>query len=101
MAPGLPGPLPVVTLYGRPGCTLCLEAEQELRRLARKLRFTLDVVDIEQDDTLLERFMFEIPVITLGREELARAPIRRGALELRLREALGLRREGGIGANQG
>jgi hypothetical protein len=89
MVTRLPGQLPVVTLYGRPGCTLCLEAEQELRRLARSLAFALNVVDIEQDDALLERFMFEIPVVTLDGEELARAPIRKGALERRLREALG------------
>jgi hypothetical protein len=89
MAAGQPGARRVVTLYGRPGCTLCLEAEQELRPLARSLRFTLNVVDIEQDDALLERFMFEIPVVTLDGEELARAPIRKGALERRLREAFG------------
>ena len=80
--------LPVVTLYGRPGCGLCDEAEQLLSALAARLGFALEVTNIEDDPGLERRYLFEIPVISLAGEELARAPIRAATLEARLREAL-------------
>ena len=39
------------------------------------------VVDIESDDELLRRYMLEIPVVTVGGREVARAPIYESALE--------------------
>jgi len=68
------GPLQV-TLYGRPGCHLCDEAEATLRRIARDLPVLLTVVDIEGDEALLRRYLFEIPVVTVDGSEVARAPI--------------------------
>jgi hypothetical protein len=80
--------LPVVTLYGRPGCHLCEAAELDLRRLVPKLRFALEVVNIEEDDDLLTRYVFEIPVVTFEGAEVAKAPIRGYMLEDRLGELL-------------
>jgi glutaredoxin len=69
----------VVTLYTRPGCSLCLEAQALLEQLARPLGFTLDIVNIEADDSLLKRYLFEIPVVAVAGREVARAPIRTAA----------------------
>ncbi len=81
-----------VTLYGRPGCSLCEQAAGILAPLATRLGFRVQQVNIETDDALLERFMFEIPVIALGDRILARAPIRAGFLEDALVEALAPKR---------
>jgi len=70
-----------VTLYTRAGCGLCLQAHGILRELAARLGFAIELVDIESDDELLRRFMFEIPVIAAGETILASAPIRRYELE--------------------
>lgn len=72
---------PVATLYSRAGCHLCDEAEELLRELARRYGFELTIVDIEANDDLLRRYMVEIPVVALDGVEVAKAPIRRGALE--------------------
>ncbi len=82
------GARPVVTLYGRPGCHLCDDAEGELRRLAPELGFELELVNIEADDELHRRYLYEIPVVTLDGAEVAKAPIRGNVLEDRLTELL-------------
>lgn len=82
-------PRPVITLYGRPGCSLCDHALDLLQTLAPRFAFDVDVVNIEQDDALHARYLVEIPVIAYGERELARAPIRAAALEDALTEALG------------
>lgn len=74
------GPIEV-TLLGRPGCHLCDEAASILANIGRKLPLNVRYVDIESDDTLLARYMIEIPVILADGVEVARAPIRRRALE--------------------
>jgi glutaredoxin len=70
----MPHPLRV-TLYGRPGCSLCDHAEQMLARIGRHIPLSLELVNIETDDALHQRYMFEIPVITAGGAEIAKAPI--------------------------
>ncbi|MBI2766298.1 MAG: glutaredoxin family protein [Chloroflexi bacterium] len=83
----------VVTLYGRPGCHLCDAAEEQLRKLARELHFALELIDIEQDDELHRRFMFEIPVVAIAGDVIAAAPISQRALEAALRERVRRRRD--------
>lgn len=78
---------PVVTLYGRPGCTLCDEAAAMLADLEGGLGFDTLRVNIEEDDALLRRYMFEIPVVVVDEVEVARAPVRRRALEQALRDS--------------
>jgi len=80
--------VPTVTLYTRVGCRLCSEAEVLLRQLAEKLRFTLDVQDIEGDAELQRRYLFEVPVVAVGGRVVAQAPIDVRRLEDDLREAL-------------
>ncbi len=81
--------LPAVTLYGRDDCPLCEQAATMLAALAPRLRFVVERVDIEADDELLRRYMFEIPVVAVAGRDVAKAPIYPGPLEDALREALG------------
>lgn len=78
-----PGP---VTLYTRADCTLCDEAHALLDTLAERLGFTIEAVDIDGDRELRARYNYAVPVIAVGGEEIARAPIRAAALEAALRE---------------
>ena len=60
---------PVVTVYGRPGCHLCAEALDVVRRARERVAFELVEVDIETDDDLFKRMLERIPVVTIdGRD---------------------------------
>lgn len=78
----------LVTLYARAGCHLCDDALALLQKLAPRYRFRIQVIDIESDDDLLRRYLFEIPVIAIDGEEIAKAPITRTALETTLARTL-------------
>ena len=54
-----------ITLYGRPGCHLCDDAQSVLDRVGEPY----DVVDIERDDDLLARYLERIPVVAVDGEE--------------------------------
>ncbi|MCY3881822.1 MAG: glutaredoxin family protein [Chloroflexi bacterium] len=79
-------PAPPVTLYTRADCPLCDEARALLDRLAANLGFTVEAVDIDADPELRSRYNYAVPVIAVGSEEIARAPVRAAALETSLRE---------------
>lgn len=55
--------LPGVTLYGKPDCHLCDEAEDRLAGLSRQVGLTFRKVDIQTSPELYERFRYRIPVI--------------------------------------
>ena len=75
---------PVVTLYVTGDCHLCEEAERLLRRLARKVGFRLERVDISSDAALYERYCLAVPVLVVDGEAVLSAPLDEG----RVREAL-------------
>jgi glutaredoxin-like protein DUF836 len=60
----------IVTLYGRPGCHLCDEARESLRRVQTRVPFTLDDVNIESDDALHTRYLERIPVVSVDGEDV-------------------------------
>jgi hypothetical protein len=63
------GRLPLVLLYGRPGCHLCEEALAGLVELHRDgLAFELVEIDIESDDRLHKELLELIPVIEVDGE---------------------------------
>ncbi len=72
-----------VVLFGRPECCLCDEARAILLRVGTQQEFVLREQDIEQDDTLLHRYLERIPVVTIDGVE---------AFELFLDEAEFVRR---------
>jgi glutaredoxin len=87
----MPAPLEV-TLFGRPGCHLCEAAAELLHEIGRSIPLHVDEVNIETDDALLARYVYEIPVVVAGGQELGRAPLQRKALERALRDALAAQR---------
>lgn len=75
-----------LTLYSKPGCHLCEQAEADLRRLAPRYPHQLHTVDITQDALLLERFGERIPVLVVEDREYP-APLSAAVLERALRSA--------------
>ncbi len=69
-----------VTLYGRPGCHLCDDAQAVLDRVGEPY----DVVDIESDDDLLRRYLERIPVVAVDGEEVFDFFVDEPALRARL-----------------
>lgn len=66
---------PRVTLYSKAECGLCDEAEEVLRKLQREIPFSLEVVDIESDEALFDRYWLRIPVVAVEGEDVAEAPL--------------------------
>ncbi|HXG31851.1 MAG TPA: glutaredoxin family protein [Bryobacteraceae bacterium] len=59
----------LVILYTRQGCGLCEEARHVLERARKRARFRLEVVDVDRDEQLRERYGNDVPVIAInGRE---------------------------------
>lgn len=75
-----------VTLYTRADCPLCDEARALLDELAERLGFAVEAIDIDDDPELRARYGYAVPVVAVGGEEVARAPVRPAALEAALRE---------------
>lgn len=73
-----------VTLYTKDDCGLCKEAERLLLRLQERLRFEVDLVDIETDPAVFDRYWARVPVVVVDGKEVAAAPLD----EHRLRAAL-------------
>jgi glutaredoxin len=64
-----------VTLYTKEGCGLCQEAEDALRRAQKLIRFETEIVYIEDDPALSNRYGDRVPVLVVGSEEVASAPV--------------------------
>jgi glutaredoxin len=62
--------MPLVTLYGKPGCHLCDDARAAVRRVAAERPFELEEVDITLDPVLHRRYAERIPVLALDGNEL-------------------------------
>jgi glutaredoxin len=60
----------VVTLYGKPGCHLCDDAREAVRRVRAQRSFYVREVDVTLDPVLYREYGERIPVLTLDGEEL-------------------------------
>jgi glutaredoxin len=76
-----------VVLYGRPGCHLCEEAMEVLRRVAVRHTFSLQELNIETDERLLREYLERIPVITIDGREAFELFVDEIAFERALRRA--------------
>ncbi|GJM39869.1 MAG: hypothetical protein DHS20C20_01510 [Ardenticatenaceae bacterium] len=63
-----------VTLFTKSGCGLCEEVKTSLATLQAKFPHQLIEIDITTDDSLYQKYRFSIPVVHVGKTELA-API--------------------------
>lgn len=73
-----------VTLYTRPGCHLCDDARAKLQAMRRRNPFTLEEINIEEDDALHRAYLERIPVIHLDGEHLSDYVVDEQALTARL-----------------
>jgi glutaredoxin len=62
--------VPLVTLYGKPGCHLCDDARGVVERVRAEHPFELREVDITLDPALHREYGERIPVLELDGEEL-------------------------------
>ena len=61
-----------VVIYSRPGCHLCEEAKQVIVTAGNNDDYTLQEINIESDPDLLQRYQYDIPVITIDGQEAFR-----------------------------
>ena len=61
-----------VTLYTKPGCGLCEEAEEVIRHVQRRRSFELELRNILDSLEDYERFKHDIPVVMVNGVEVAR-----------------------------
>ncbi|HUH06920.1 MAG TPA: glutaredoxin family protein [Egibacteraceae bacterium] len=61
---------PVVTVYTRQRCGLCRAAEAVVARVARG-RARVELVDIDADRVLTERYTIRVPVVAVDGVEIA------------------------------
>jgi glutaredoxin len=80
--------VPTVTLYGKPGCHLCDEAREAVKRVRAARPFELVEVDITLDPALHRRYGERIPVLELEGEELFEFFVDSDALVQRLDRVL-------------
>lgn len=52
-----------VTFFSRSHCELCIEGLRTLKLVQEELGFSIDVIDIEKDDAVHEKYMLMIPVV--------------------------------------
>jgi glutaredoxin len=59
-----------VIFYTKVHCPLCDNAHKLLQDLQTEIPFTIETVDIYQDDVLLEKYGLMIPVIEVDDQEI-------------------------------
>ncbi|MGM0553744.1 MAG: glutaredoxin family protein [Pseudomonadota bacterium] len=71
---------PRLTLYHREGCGLCDQMLAELSDLKSRYTFALEIVDIDEDPELRERFNVLVPVLAVDDDILCCHFLDRSAL---------------------
>lgn len=59
-----------MVVYTRRGCTLCAAAEEAARRVTAG-RADLDLVDVDADQQLYDRYTVRVPVVAVDGREVA------------------------------
>ena len=57
-----------VKFYSRPNCELCIEGLMLLKIVLEDVPFSLNEINIEEDDEAHERYMLMIPVVEVNGE---------------------------------
>jgi glutaredoxin len=76
--------VPVLTVYGKPGCHLCHDARAAVRDVLAGHDVELREVDVTLDPALERRYGERIPVVALDGEELFDYVVDADALRKRL-----------------
>ena len=61
-----------LTIYSKPGCHLCDQMKDVVRRVIAHSDITFEVVDISTDPVLTERYGMEIPVLLIDGRKVAK-----------------------------
>lgn len=75
----------VIVLYSRAGCHLCEDALELLRHRQSQYGFQLEIVDIDTDETLVQRFGNCVPVVTIQGKVRFRGKVAPPLLDRQLR----------------
>ena len=79
---------PHVIVYSRPGCHLCDEAKDAIHSAGCDDLFTFAEINIESDPELLNKYKYDIPVVTLDGAEVFRHRVDsqkfRGLIQMKL-----------------
>jgi glutaredoxin len=60
-----------ITIYARPGCHLCEDAEERIAQEVEGSGAVIEVINIEHDDELHKRYLEKIPVVEIDGEQVA------------------------------
>ncbi len=77
-----------LVLYTHPGCHLCEEMLEEVRRELGDGAGDVELVDIGRDDILQRRYVLRIPVLTVDGEEVCEGHFNRHAFHAALGQGL-------------
>lgn len=58
----------IINFYSRPHCHLCEEGLLTLKLVQEDCSFDINIINIEEDDALHEKYMLMIPVVTYNEE---------------------------------
>lgn len=75
---------PRLTLISREDCHLCDEMRAALVQFRARYEFEVDVVDVDRDPALEERWGDKVPVLLDGEREICRYFLDHAAVEARL-----------------
>jgi glutaredoxin len=76
-----------LTVYGREYCHLCSDMVEALEALQPRYGFTLEVVDVDEDEALEQRYGTLVPVLVAGGEEICHYFLDPAALDAYLASA--------------
>ncbi|MBV9279893.1 MAG: glutaredoxin family protein [Chloroflexi bacterium] len=77
-----------VTVYSKPGCHLCEDALELLRRIDRGGRLQIEEIDIRSDPALFRAYDVRIPVVVIEGATEIEAPVTERALRRALRSPM-------------
>ena len=77
-------------LLSRPGCHLCDRMRQEVDEILESEPREWEIVDVDRDAALADRYGLEIPVLFVNDRLFAKVRLPRLASRLRLKRAAGL-----------
>ena len=72
---------PSLTLYGREGCHLCADMLADLQPYAERFGVHVEIVDVDSDAALAQRFGPQVPVLALGDRVICHYFLDPGALQ--------------------
>ena len=59
-----------VVIYSKPGCCLCDKAKIILLKVQVEIPFALQEIDISQNQVLMEKYQYVIPVVAINGQDV-------------------------------